>query len=62
MHKLAQSVWAAEYTDCISAEEYNSLNECPDMTLNKLMVRLRYMQELWGMPSANSLSPLPGPL
>ena len=26
---MAQSVQAVEYTDCISAEEYDSPNECP---------------------------------
>ena len=35
---LAQSDEASEYTDSISAEREDSLNECPVMTLNNLMV------------------------
>ena len=38
---FAQSAGAAEYTDCISAEGLGSSNECPDMTLNNLMVKLQ---------------------
>ena len=34
--------WAVEYTDCISAGEEDSPNECPslDMTLNYLVLGL----------------------
>ena len=38
---FAQSAEDVEYTDCISAERYDSPNECPDITLNNLMVRLQ---------------------
>ena len=38
---MAQAFGAAEYTDCIPAEEYSSSNECPDMTLNNLMMELQ---------------------
>ena len=30
-----------EYTDCFSAEEYDAPNECPEMTLNNLIMRLQ---------------------
>ena len=38
----AHSAGDAEYTDCISAKELDSSNECPNMTLNNLMMRLQY--------------------
>ena len=38
---MALSDGVAEYTDCISAEGYDLPNECPDMTLNNLMVKLQ---------------------
>ena len=37
---ITQSAMAVEYTDCTSAEGLDpTFNECPDMTLNNLMVR-----------------------
>ena len=39
--KTAQSAWAVKYADCISAEGYDLSDECPDMTLNYLMVRFQ---------------------
>ena len=40
---IAQLAGAVEYTDCTSAEGVKPLlpNECPDMTLNNLMVRFQ---------------------
>ena len=38
---LDQSAAAVEYTEFISAEEWDSANACPDMTLNNLMVRFQ---------------------
>ena len=38
---MAQLAGDAEYTDYISADGLDSANECPDMTLNDLMVRLQ---------------------
>ena len=32
---------AVEYTDCTSAEEYDSQHESPNMTLTNLMVRVQ---------------------
>ena len=37
--KIAQSAGSVDYTEYASAEEYNPTNECPDMTLNNLMVK-----------------------
>ena len=40
---VAQSAGAVEYTDCTSAEEIRlPTNKCPDMTLNKLLVRFQW--------------------
>ena len=38
---LAQAAGTVEYTDCISAKEQDSPNECPGMTLNNLTVKLQ---------------------
>ena len=38
---LAQSAGVAEYTDYISADRKDFPNECPEMTLNNLMVRFQ---------------------
>ena len=35
------STGAVEYTNCISAEGWDSPSECPDMTLNNLLVKLQ---------------------
>ena len=39
--KIALSAGTIEYTDCFSAKEERPPNECPDMTLSKLMVRFQ---------------------
>ena len=39
---MAQSAGAVEYTDCISSEGYDSLKECPDMTLINLILKSQY--------------------
>ena len=54
---MAQSAVAVEYTDCISAEGYDSLDECPgnDMKHSDGV-------EIWGMWSTPSLPLLSGPL
>ncbi len=59
---LAQSVGAVEYTDCISAEEQNSLNECPRYDTKQSDGEATVMLELWGMRSTSLLPLLPGPL
>ena len=38
---MAQLAGVAKYTDCISAVKEDFPNECPDMTLNYLMVSLQ---------------------
>ena len=55
MH-LAQSVGAAEYTDCISVERYDSPNDCPWYDIKQSD------GEALGMWSTLSLPLLPGPL
>ena len=37
--QLAQSAWAVDYTDCISAQGGELHNELLDTTINNLMVR-----------------------
>ena len=38
---MAQKTEAAEYTDYISAEELDSPNECPGVTLDNQMLRFQ---------------------
>ena len=59
---IAQSAEAVEYTDCISAERYDSLNECPGYDFKQSDVKAPVMLELWEMWCTPSLSLLPGPL
>ena len=42
---------AAEYTDCISAEGWDSSNECPDYDTKQSDGEASVMLELWGMLS-----------
>ena len=44
-----QSAGAAEYTECISAEEYDSPNECPGHDTKQSDGEAQWMLELWGM-------------
>ena len=39
-YKAALIAGTVEYTDWISAEEKDSHNECPNMTINHLMVKV----------------------
>ena len=55
----AQSAEAVEYTDCISAEEYNSSNECPGYDIKQSDVEPPVILELWEMRSTSSLPSLP---
>ena len=56
---LAQSAWAVEYTDCISAEELDPTNECPGYDTKPSDDEVPVMLELWGMWSTPSLPLLP---
>ena len=49
--RLAWSVWAAGYTDCISAEGYDSTNACPQHDPKRSDHEPPLMIELWGMRS-----------
>ena len=57
---LAQSAWAAEYTDCISAKGYDSTNECPVYDTKQSDGEISVM--LRGIRSTPLLWLLPGPL
>ena len=57
---LTQSAGAVEYTDSISAEGFDSPNECPRYDTKQSDGEIPVMLELWGMQSAPSLSSLPG--
>ena len=59
-HLLTQSAGAVEYTDCISAERYES-SECPEYDTKQSDGEVSVM-ELWGMWSIPSLPSLPGPI
>ena len=50
-HTLTQSTGAIEYTVCISAEEYDSSNECPEYDSKQSDDEAPIMLELWGMQS-----------
>ena len=39
--RKAQSARVVRYTDCTSAKGKKHPNECPDMTLNNLMMRFQ---------------------
>ena len=59
---LAQSAGAVEYTDCTSAEGYDTPNECPGYDTKQSDGEVPAVLELWGMWSTPSLPSLPGPL
>ena len=60
--KWAQSAGTAEYTDCIFAEEKDSLNECPGFDTKQSDVEVPVKLEIWGMRSTPSLPSLPRPI
>ena len=51
-----------EYTDCISAEIYDSINESPGYDTKQSDGEASVMLELWGMLSTSSLPSLLCPL
>ena len=59
---MALSAGAAEYTDCISAEGYNSLDEYLGYDAKQSDGEAPVMQELWEMRSTHLLSLFSGPL
>ena len=61
---MAQSAGAAEYTDCISAEEWNLShpNEYPGYDTRQSDGEVSVMLDVWGMRSTPSLKSLPAPL
>ena len=59
---LAQSVGAVEYTDCFSAEGWDSLNEGPVYDTKHSDGEASLTQEVWGMQSTRSLPSLASPL
>ena len=61
-HFLAQSAGAAEYTDYISAEGKNFLNEYPEYDTKQSDGEAPAKLELWGMQGTPSLPSLLGPL
>ena len=59
---MAQSAGAVEYTDCFSAEGYDSHNDCPWYDSKQSNGEALVMVELWGMRGTHLLPSLPGPL
>ena len=59
---MAQLAGAVEYTDCISAEEWDSPNKCPVYDLKQSDGEAPVMLKLWGMWCTPLLLSLPGPL
>ena len=57
---MAQSARAAEYTDCISVEGYDSPNECPGYNTKQSDGEAPVMVEIWGMRGTALLPSLPG--
>ena len=51
-----------EYTNCIFAEGYDSLNECPVYDFKESDGQAPVVLEFGGMRSTSSLPSLPGPL
>ena len=58
----AQSAGAREYTDCTSAERYDSPNECPGYNTKQSDGQALVMLEFGGMSSTSLLPSLPCPL
>ena len=61
-HFMAQLAEAAEYANCISAEEQNSPNKCLGYDTKQSDGEASVMLELWGMRSIPFLPLLLGPL
>ena len=59
---FAQSAGAIEYVDCISAERWDSPNECAEYDTKQSNGEVPVMLELWGMQSTPSLPLLLCPL
>ena len=59
---MAQSAGTVEYTDCFSAEGYDSPNECPVNDTKQYDGEASVYLELWEMQSTPSLQSLRGPL
>ena len=59
---LAKSTRAVEYTNSISAEGYDPLNECPGYDTKQSDGMTPVNQKLWGMQSTPSLPLLPSQL
>ena len=55
---MAQSAEAVEYTDCNSAEEYDSPNKSPGYDTKQSDCEASVILELWGMWSIPSLPSL----
>ena len=53
---------AAEYTDCISVEGWDSSNKCPGYDTKQFDGESPVLLEFWGMQSTPSLPSLPDPL
>ena len=62
LQREAKSSGAREYTDCISAEGYDSLKGCPTCNTKQSDGETLVMLELWGMQSTPLLPSLPGRL
>ena len=57
---MAQSAGAVEYTDCISAEGYNSFNECPNYDPKQSDGEAPVNLELWEMQRYSFIAIAPG--
>ena len=57
---VAQSAGAVEYTNCFSAEGYDSPSECPEFDTKQSDCEASVMLEPWGMRTTPSLPSLPG--
>ena len=62
IYEIAQLAGSVEYTNCISAEGYDFLNECSGYDTKQSDGEVPVMLELWGMQSTPSLPLLPDPL
>ena len=51
LEMLAKLSGAVEYTNCLSAEEYDLPNDCPGYDIKQSDGKVPVMLELWGLPS-----------
>ena len=56
---IAQSAWAVEYTNCMSAEWYKFPNKCTGYDTKQSDDKASIMLEFWGMRSTPSLHLVP---